>query len=109
MNDYIIVNNSNFDAFLARTVSLNTEGYKFTFDYTEKLSAMGETFPGGFGCIRLIGPMPAQALFPPPDTEYRYSNAQNKWLADGKETRLSTMGVIQTLYEYFVKLESQRP
>jgi hypothetical protein len=109
MKDYIIVNNSTFNEFLARTVSLNTEGYKFTFDYAEKLSNMGATYPGGFGCLRMIGGMPAEKMFLSPDVEYRYSDTQNKWLADGQETNLSKLGVIQTLYEYFVTLEGHRP
>jgi len=109
MNNYIIVNNSTFDAFLSRTVELNTEGYNFTFDYAEKLSDMGKTFPGGWGCIRLINPMPSHNLFYSPDVEYRYSEAEKKWLADGVETEIAKLGLIQTLYEYFVRIEGHRP
>jgi hypothetical protein len=102
--NYIIVNNSTFDDFTHKVSLIRAQGLTFTTDYVEKVEKP-VTATGGWGCLRFIEALPTQQLFFSPDLEYRYSIAQQMWLADGKKTINSDW--VEALHQYFVTLEGQ--
>jgi hypothetical protein len=75
-------------------------------DYTEHVSDPFIEVPGGWGCFRFVYPLPSSKLFELPDVEYRYSEEQNAWLADGELTPYS--GIVAGLHTYFVSREGNQ-
>ncbi len=100
---YVIVNNSSFDKFIADTGAWSAKGLVFTTSYVEQVTDPSIEVPGGWGCMRFVYPLPSDKLFNPPDVEYRFSQEQDAWLADGQLTEFS--GVVAGLHTYFVTLE----
>ena len=101
--NYLIVNNSTLDEFTARVKYWNTRGLFFSVDYVEHVDDPVIQVPGGWGCFRFVYPVPSSVLFQPPDVEYRFSEEQNAWLANGELTPYS--GIVAGLHTYFVSRE----
>jgi len=97
---YLIVNNTTFDAFYQTAQSAAQAAGPLSISYVERADADGKDIPGGWGCIRFQNAMPGSALFNAPDVEYRYSEEQDAWLADGATTQYSEW--IKTLFQYFL-------
>lgn len=101
--NYIIVNNSTLEEFTGRAKYWLTNGLLFTIDYVEHVEDPEIVVPGGWGCFRFSSPLPSSVLFDMPDVEYRYSEEQNAWLANGQLTPYSH--IAEGLHTYFVSRE----
>lgn len=98
--NYIIVNNSTFNAFYQRAQVCANSGHPLSLSYLEKGDDRGLQIPGGWGCLRFAGPLPPDPVFLPPDKEYRYSPEAGAWLVDGQPTDYSSW--VKGLHDYFV-------
>ena len=103
--NYLIINNFNLDKFTARIEYWNTKGLAFGVDYVEHVEDPVIQVPGSWGCLKFAYPVPSGALFDPPDVEYRFSEEQNAWLANGEITPYS--GTVAGLYSYFASREGE--
>lgn len=98
----IIVNTADRDphAFLAAVRALKTAGHDCEFQYVQRADDGTQDFPGGWGCLKFPDMVPEEALFALPDVEYRWSEPQEAWVADGKQTSCSIW--LKTLHKYFL-------
>lgn len=101
MNNYIIVNDADFDGFIAEVKGLQATGLTLTFDYIESVTDKPES--GGWGCVRFPNPAPPGRLFDQDDVEYRYSDELGAWAVNGEVA--DDQPFLEGLYNYFSSRE----
>lgn len=101
--NYVIVNTFSLDTFMERIKYWNAKGLFFSTDYVEHVDDPVLQVPGSWGCFRFVYPVPSSVLFEPPDVEYRFSEEQNAWLANGELTQYSQ--IVAGLHTYFASRE----
>lgn len=105
MNNYIIVNDADFDGFIGDVKRLQSMGLSFTFDYIESVTDKPDS--GGWGCARFSAEAPPGKLFDADDVEYRYSENLAAWTVDGEIA--SDQPFIEGLFNYFSSREGIAP
>jgi hypothetical protein len=103
--NYVIVNTFDIDTFTERLKYWNSRGLFFSVDYVEHVDDPVIQVPGSWGCLKFAYPVPSSVLFEPPDVEYRFSEEQNAWLANGELTPFSI--IVAGLYTYFLSREGE--
>lgn len=98
----IIVNTADRDphAFLAAAQAIRAARGSLEFQFVQRADDGSKEFPGGWGCVRFPGGLPNDPVFQSPDIEYRYSETDDTWLANGERTDCSDW--LKTLHGYFV-------
>lgn len=105
MNNYILVNDKDFDGFIAEVKALQATGLSFTFDYIEHVTDEPES--GGWGCARFNTTPPPGRLFDLDDVEYRYSETLSAWTIAGEPA--PNQPFLEGLYNYFNSREGTTP
>lgn len=102
--NYIIVNSKDFDRFVVTARTLQKGGFKIAASYIGRFVDPVEAASGEWGALRSAQAFPAAPIYAAPDVEYRFSAADDAWLANGERTEYSDF-VGNSLYKYFVDAE----